>query len=112
MRVGVFFDMGIEPDETEYTVEFMWDIGDVPLPRRGDRVTLGELILSVGRAQYVCSDTEYIASRDYPVRPVEVELQLKLSKHTRRCRRTPQEFHTILSALPSVTDLHVTGAEQ
>ena len=112
MRVGAFFDMGITPDETEYTVEFTWDIGDVPLPRRGDQVTLGELILSVSRVRYVCWDAEYIASRDYPIRPVEVELRLKLSKHTHRCRHSPREFHAILSELPSITELHVTGADQ
>ncbi|MCM2430935.1 hypothetical protein [Streptomyces sp. RKAG337] len=110
MRVEVWFDLGVPPDEVEYTAEFLWDFGSCPLPRRDDQIALGELLMTVREVRYKCTDADYIASRDHPVAPVEVELRLKLNKATRQARHAPQEFHEILSALPSVSELSVTGA--
>ena len=112
MRVGMGFDLGVKPDEVEHTAEFMWETGDLPLPRRGDRIWLGELVATVAEVRYKCVDTESIAASAEETPAVAADLWLRLNKWTRKNRHTPREFHLILSDLPSVTELYVIGAEQ
>jgi hypothetical protein len=109
MRVSTSFDLGIRSDEGEHTAEFAWESGELPLPRRGDRIWLGELVLIVDQVRYKCPDAGYLATRDDTVPTVEVDLWLRLSKRSRQCRYSPGEFHSLLSELPCVCDLFVTG---
>jgi hypothetical protein len=106
------FDLGIKPDEVEYTAEFMWETGNLPLPRRGDRIWLGELVATVAEVRYKCVDAGSHAASPDGAPAVAADLWLELSKQTRKNRYTPQEFQLILSDLPSVTELYVTGADQ
>ncbi|MFG3403658.1 hypothetical protein [Streptomyces sp. NPDC048142] len=109
MRVYAAFDLGFERDGVEHPAEFAWETGELPVPRRGDRIAFGELITVVDRVQYSCMDAGYIATRDHEEFPVKIDLWLRLTKATRQGKYELQEFHSILSELPSVTDLCVTG---
>ncbi|MGP3691056.1 hypothetical protein ACTVZO_41390 [Streptomyces sp. IBSNAI002] len=111
MRTQVGFGLGISDGEVEYEAGFTWETGSLPLPRKGDRVAFGELITVVDSVTFTCLDTGYIATRDHEIDDVEVHLGLRLAKAARKAEYRPAEFHTILSQLPSVSGLHVTGAE-
>ncbi|WP_250305397.1 MULTISPECIES: hypothetical protein [unclassified Streptomyces] len=112
MRAEISFDLGINDGEVEYEADFTWETGSLPLPRKGDRVALGELMTIVQSVTFSCQDTGYIATRDHAIDDVEVHLALRLGKRERKARYQPAEFYTILSQLPSVSGLHVTGADQ
>ncbi|MER6116211.1 hypothetical protein [Streptomyces sp. NPDC001743] len=112
MRAEVSFGLGISDGEVDYEAGFTWETGGLPLPRKGDRVALGELMTSVESVTFSCLDTGYIATRDHDIADVEVHLVLRLGKKERKARYRPAEFYTILSRLPSVSGLHVTGADQ
>ncbi|MFJ9574496.1 hypothetical protein [Streptomyces bacillaris] len=111
MRIEMAFDLGIKSDEVEYTAEFMWETGNLPLPRRGDRIWLGELVAIVAEVRYKCVDAETLDVSPDETPAVAADLWLRLTKRTRKNRYTPQETHLILSNLPSVSGLHVTGAD-
>lgn len=112
MRAEVGFNLGINDGEIEYEADFTWETGNLPLPRKGDRIALGELITIVESVTFSCLDTDYVATRDHELDDVEVHLWLRLGKRERRGGYRPAEFHTILSQLPSVSGLHVTGADE
>ncbi|MEU6406147.1 hypothetical protein [Streptomyces sp. NPDC046985] len=59
---------------------------------------------------FSCPDTGYVATRDHEIDDVEVHLALRLGKRECQAGFRPAEFHTMLSHLPSVSGLHVTGA--
>ncbi|MGA5442239.1 hypothetical protein ACPCKW_22345 [Streptomyces griseoincarnatus] len=111
MRVDVAFDLGIPADDVEYTAEFVWDLGELPLPPLQTRVKLGELITVVDEVQFKCPPADAIDSRDHRVPSVSVELWLRLTGRTKKGRYTPSEIHRILASLPCVSNLHVTGAD-
>lgn len=83
--------------------------GVLPVPQRGQQIAFGELIALVDRVQYSCMDAGCIATRDHQELPVKIDLRLLLTKATRQGNYEPYEFHSILSELPSVTDLCATG---
>ncbi|WP_030230168.1 hypothetical protein [Streptomyces sp. NRRL S-350] len=112
MRAEVSFDLGVSDDEVDYEAAFTWETGSLPLPRKGDRVALGELMTIVQSVTFSCLDSGYIATRDHDIDDVEVYLVLRLGKKERKAEYRPAEFYTILSRLPSVSGLHVTGADQ
>ncbi|MFI6688417.1 hypothetical protein [Streptomyces sp. NPDC050485] len=112
MRAEVSFDLGINDGEVDYEAAFAWETGSLPLPRKGDRMALGELIMVVESVTFASLDSDYIATRDPKIDDVEVHLALRLSKAARKGRYRPSEFYTILSQLPSVSGLYVTGADQ
>ena len=108
MRVEVTIDLGLVIDGVEHTADFIWDMGDRPLPVRKDRIAFGEYTARVLRRQYKCADADTLS--DTPgLAPVELELWAAPTKATRRSRFTPQEVRDVLAALPCVSDLHVTG---
>ncbi|MGW5928807.1 hypothetical protein ACWF2L_21540 [Streptomyces anulatus] len=112
MRVYAAFDLDFERDGVDPTAEFAWETGELDVPRRGDRIAFGELITVVDRVQYSCMDAGYIATTDHEASPVKIDLWLRLTKATRQGKYTPPEFHSMLSELPSVTDLYVTGLSE
>lgn len=110
MRAEVCFSLGNDDSEIEYEVSFTWESGSLPLPRTGDRVALGELVTTVESVTFSCLDTGYIATRDYETDYVRVVLALRLGEREREAGCRPAECHAILSELPSVSALHVSGA--
>lgn len=109
MRIYVAFDLDNKRNEVDLTAEFAWDTGDLPLPRRRDHIAFGELITVVDTVQYSCMDIGHIVASDHEEPPVKIDLWLRLTKATREGRYAPHEFHSILSELPSVSNLCVTG---
>ncbi|WP_439681531.1 hypothetical protein [Embleya sp. MST-111070] len=112
MRAEVSFGLGIGDEGGEYEAGFAWKVGELPLPRKGERIAFGELITLVESVTYSCLDAGYIATRDHEIDDVEVYLRVRLGMAGRKAGYRPAEFYTILSRLPSVSGLHVTGADR
>ncbi|MEU5430805.1 hypothetical protein AB0H73_35105 [Streptomyces olivoreticuli] len=94
MHVDVVMDLN---GKTERTTEFSWDTGELPLPRRGDRIAFGELITVVDEVMYKVTEHQF----------PDVELRLRLSKQTRKGAYSLAEIRSVLSPLLGVIDPYV-----